>query len=118
VTATLYSYVNFIATYSLVISAVLITRDRNRIRGAYPALAFITCVLLYLIIDEVNNRTLRHLLVAGPSSRFEVLPDGMREIEYTTKSEQKLGDLVFTVLQKVIALVITIPIHYTKIEFY
>jgi AraC-like DNA-binding protein len=104
VTATLYSYVNFIATYSLVISAVLITRDRNRIRGAYPALAFITCVLLYLIIDEVNNRTLRHLLVAGPS----LIP-----FTFWLLARSMFQDKVISAKKLVIYTATTLLIYYT-----
>lgn len=64
---TIYPYINSIAAYSLIVSAILIGRDRHRIRGAYPAVAFITCVFLYLIIEHVDNRTLRYILVIGPS---------------------------------------------------
>ena len=64
----IYSHLNFITAYSLLISALLILKDRHRTRGSYAITAFVFCVFLYLVIDEVKNDSwLHYLMIAGPS---------------------------------------------------
>ncbi|MEQ9377697.1 MAG: helix-turn-helix transcriptional regulator [Imperialibacter sp.] len=50
----------------MIISAILVLKDRNKIRGAYAVLGFITCVFLYLIIDFVTFPLLKWIFVIGP----------------------------------------------------
>jgi len=63
---TLYSQINALAAYSLIISAILVIKDKNRIRGAYAVIGFISCVFLYLVIDFISNPLLKWLFILGP----------------------------------------------------
>lgn len=61
-----YSQINALTAYSLIISAILVIKDRNRIRGAYAVIGFISCVFLYLVIDFVTHPFLKWIFVLGP----------------------------------------------------
>lgn len=50
----------------MIMSGILVIKDRNRIRGANAVLGFIICVLLYLIIDFVNLPLLKWIFLLGP----------------------------------------------------
>ncbi|XOV92202.1 MAG: helix-turn-helix domain-containing protein [Bacteroidota bacterium] len=63
---TLYFQINALAAYSLIISAILVFKDRSRIRGAYAVIGFVVCVFLYLVIDFVSNPLLKWIFVLGP----------------------------------------------------
>lgn len=58
-TEAIYSYINYLAAYSLILSVMLIIKDREKVRGAFAISGFIGCVLFYLIIDLVNNPILK-----------------------------------------------------------
>lgn len=62
----IYSYLNTIAAYSLLVSLLLLIKDRNKIRGAYSVMAFLVCLLLYLLIETVCHPILRGFMVIGP----------------------------------------------------
>jgi len=61
-----YLFINLLGAYSLVVSIALITKDRNKIRGAYTAMAFLTCLLIYMIIGFVDNHIVYTALLIGP----------------------------------------------------
>ncbi|MEP3389021.1 MAG: helix-turn-helix transcriptional regulator [Reichenbachiella sp.] len=63
---TLYFQINTLAAYSLIISAILVIKDRKRIRGAYAIIGFMSCVFLYLVIDFVTYPVLKWIFVLGP----------------------------------------------------
>ncbi len=63
----IYSYINTIAAYSLVISMLLLIKDRSRIRGAYAVMAFLVCLFFYLTIEFVCDPVWRRIMVIGPS---------------------------------------------------
>lgn len=63
---TLYSQINGLTAYSLIISAILMIKDRTRIKGAYAVIGFIVCVFLYLVIDFVSHPLLKWLFILGP----------------------------------------------------
>ena len=65
-TETLYPYVNLLTVYSLILSAILVIKDRNRLRGAHAVVGFITCVLFYLVIDFAGHPLLKWILLLGP----------------------------------------------------
>jgi len=66
VTEAIYPYVNSLAAYSIIISAILVLKDRNRIRGAFAVVGFLVCVFLYLIVDLVTHPLLIWIVVLGP----------------------------------------------------
>lgn len=63
---TLYSQINALAAYSLIISAILVIKSRNRIKGAYALIGFVSCVFLYLVIDFVTHPFLKWIFLLGP----------------------------------------------------
>ncbi|MEQ9221226.1 MAG: helix-turn-helix domain-containing protein [Cyclobacteriaceae bacterium] len=65
-TEAIYSYINYLAAYSLILSVILIIKDREKVRGAFAITGFIGCVLFYLIIDLVNDPILKGILLLGP----------------------------------------------------
>ena len=65
-TEALYPYVNLIAVYSLIISAILVFKDKSKIRGANAVVGFILCVIFYLIIDSASHPFLKWILLLGP----------------------------------------------------
>lgn len=60
------STINTLAVYSVVISILLLIKDRNKIRGAYFVVAFLLCLALYLLVDTVANILVKSLMVVGP----------------------------------------------------
>lgn len=65
-TEAIYPYVNSLAAYSIIISLILVIKDKNKIRGASAVAGFLVCVFLYLIIDFVDQPLLKWILVTGP----------------------------------------------------
>lgn len=61
----LYSHLNTVTAYSIVLSIVMILQARNRINASWAVLSFLICVLLYLVIDHLPPE-LRAFLIIGP----------------------------------------------------
>lgn len=62
----LYTHISALTAYSLIISAILVIKERNRIRGTYAIVGFIICVFLYLTIDFVTQPLLKWIFLLGP----------------------------------------------------
>ncbi|REE05674.1 helix-turn-helix domain-containing protein [Marinoscillum furvescens] len=61
----LYTHLNTVTAYSIVLSIALILQARNRINASWAVLSFLMCVLLYLVIDHLPPE-LRAFLIIGP----------------------------------------------------
>lgn len=62
-----YTLINNTAAYSTLLLASLIWKDKKTIRHPYIILSFLVCLFTYLIIENIEHKTLAQILIAGPS---------------------------------------------------